>query len=386
MICRPGIISGVLHALRRARRSAGSDRQAIEEASAHGRLAERPPRIGISGSADQDTRGNGTSSVGSIDAKALRPRTGSLKAIAGSCALEPCPVLATQLAGAQASLDDLSELHERAAAGANAARRAVEQNAYTLQRQTAERSKLLTELEAARMQERMAEALARIGSMAPAGNVPTLPQLQEKIDRRIGRGAGRLEVARDGVESQLIEVERAVIDTRGEKLITRSAGAKASAQTRRNEVNTRRPQGPDCASGMAGCSVGYSGPSGLGVRDCGAVAEHRDSAAAFTAGLTSFDSASPSCRRSPEPASLRASSFSPVSSDTSSCESRGLADGGIRRYCSRNSRSRVAVCTCDLGDRCALQLSRGRHWSSQAMWLMRITARRWVGRSRSARS
>lgn len=69
------------------------------------------------------------------------------------------------------------------------------------------------------MQERMAEALTRIGELAPASNVPTLPQLQEKIDRRIGRGAGRLEVARDGVESQLIEVERAVIDARGEQLL-----------------------------------------------------------------------------------------------------------------------------------------------------------------------
>ena len=128
-------------------------------------------------------------------------------------------LLATQLAAAQSSLSDLGELHEPAAAGANAARRAIEQNAYTLQRQTAERSKLLTELEAARMQERMAEALARIGSLAPAGNVPTLPQLQEKIDRRLGRGAGRLEIARNGVEAQLIEVERAVIDTRGEKLL-----------------------------------------------------------------------------------------------------------------------------------------------------------------------
>ena len=128
-------------------------------------------------------------------------------------------LLATQLAATQSSLSDLGELHERAAAGANAARRAVEQNAFTLQRQTAERSKLLTELEAARMQERMAEALARIGSLAPAGNVPTLPQLQEKIDRRIGRGAGRLEIARDSVESQLIEVDRAVIDTRGEQLL-----------------------------------------------------------------------------------------------------------------------------------------------------------------------
>ena len=128
-------------------------------------------------------------------------------------------LLATQLAAAQSSLADLRELHDRAAAGAGAARRALDQNAYALQRQMAERSKLLTELEAARMQERMAEALNRISSLAPAGNVPTLPQIQEKIDRRIGRGAGRIEIARDGVESRLMEVERAVIDARGEQLL-----------------------------------------------------------------------------------------------------------------------------------------------------------------------
>jgi phage shock protein A len=128
-------------------------------------------------------------------------------------------LLATQLAAAQSSLSDLRELHERAAAGAAAARRAVEQNAFTLQRQMAERSKLLTEIEAARMQERMAEAINRIGELAPAANVPTLPRIQEKIDRRIGRGAGRLEIASNGVESQLLEIERAVVDARGEELL-----------------------------------------------------------------------------------------------------------------------------------------------------------------------
>ncbi len=111
-------------------------------------------------------------------------------------------LLATQLAATQSSLSDLSELHERAAAGAGAARRAVEQNAFTLQRQ-----------------ERMAEAINRIGELAPAANVPTLPRIQEKIDRRIGRGAGRLEIASNGVASQLLEVERAVVDARGEELL-----------------------------------------------------------------------------------------------------------------------------------------------------------------------
>jgi phage shock protein A len=124
-------------------------------------------------------------------------------------------LFATQLAAAESSLADMRELHERASVAAGAAQRALEQNRFQLQRQLAERSKLLTDLESARMQDRMADALRAIDKLAPAGNVPTLPQVRDRIDRQIGRGAGRMEIARDGVESRMVEVERAVIDSRG---------------------------------------------------------------------------------------------------------------------------------------------------------------------------
>lgn len=200
--------------------------QAIDEAKRqHGLLAEQAAAVIGNQRELQIKIARGNTEVERLDAsaaKALRLADGARSngdehAAAGY--ERTAQLLATQLAAAQSSLEDLRELHDRAAAGAGAARRALEQNAYALQRQMAERSKLLTELEAARMQERMAEALSRIGNLAPAGNVPTLPQIQEKIDRRIGRGAGRIEIARDGVESRLIEVERAVIDARGEQLL-----------------------------------------------------------------------------------------------------------------------------------------------------------------------
>ena len=200
--------------------------QAIEEAKRqHGMLAEQAAAVIGNQRELQLKIARGSTEIERLDASAaqalrLADAARSKGDRAGSAGFErTAQLLASQLAVAQSSVADLRELHDRAAAGAAAARRALEQNAFTLQRQMAERSKLLTELEAARMQERMAEALNRIGSLAPAGNVPTLPRLQEKIDRRIGRGAGRLEIARDGVESQLIEVERAVIDSRGEQLL-----------------------------------------------------------------------------------------------------------------------------------------------------------------------
>jgi len=200
--------------------------QAIEEAKRqHGMLAEQAAAVIGNQRELQIKIARGNSQVERLDGSAVQAlrladaaRSKGDQQAAASFE-RTAQLLAAQLAGAQSSLADLGELHDRAAAGAGAARRALEQNAFTLQRQMAERSKLLTELEAARMQERMAEALSRIGNLAPAGNVPTLPQIQEKIDRRIGRGAGRLEIARSGVESQLIEVERAVIDARGEQLL-----------------------------------------------------------------------------------------------------------------------------------------------------------------------
>jgi len=200
--------------------------QAIEEAKRqHGMLAEQAAAVIGNQRELQLKIARGGAEIERLDASAaqalrLADNARSKEDQAGAAGFErTAQLLASQLAVAQSSVADLRELHERAAAGAAAARRALDQNALTLQRQMAERSKLLTELEAARMQERMATALAAISAIAPAGNIPTLPQVREKIDRRIGRGAGRFEIARDGVESQLLEVERAVIDARGEQLL-----------------------------------------------------------------------------------------------------------------------------------------------------------------------
>jgi phage shock protein A len=128
-------------------------------------------------------------------------------------------LFAMQLATVESSAADLHELLERAAAAAKAAKSAVEHNAYVLQRQLAERSKLLTELEAAKMQERVADALQRIGTFAPATDVPSLEEIRDKIDRRIARASGRYELANDGVEARVLDVEHALADARGDKLL-----------------------------------------------------------------------------------------------------------------------------------------------------------------------
>ncbi|HVD51311.1 MAG TPA: PspA/IM30 family protein [Candidatus Udaeobacter sp.] len=128
-------------------------------------------------------------------------------------------LFAMQLATVESSAADLHELHERAAAAAKAAKGAVEHNAYLVQRQLAERSKLLTELEAAKMQERVAKALQRIGTFAPATEVPSLQEIRDRIDRRIAQAAGKYEIANEGVEARILDVEHALADARGDEIL-----------------------------------------------------------------------------------------------------------------------------------------------------------------------
>ncbi|MDQ2966814.1 MAG: hypothetical protein M3R37_00640, partial [Actinomycetota bacterium] len=59
----------------------------------------------------------------------------------------------------------------------------------------------------------------RIGTFAPATDVPSLQEIRDKIDRRIARASGRYELANDGVEARVLDVEHALADARGEELL-----------------------------------------------------------------------------------------------------------------------------------------------------------------------
>ena len=62
---------------------------------------------------------------------------------------------AAQLVTAEQSVEDLKTLHDQALGAAAQAKKAVEQNAMVLQQKIAERTKLLSQLEQAKMQEQV---------------------------------------------------------------------------------------------------------------------------------------------------------------------------------------------------------------------------------------
>jgi phage shock protein A len=123
--------------------------------------------------------------------------------------------LANQLVSAEASAEDLKQLHDQSLQAAAQAREAVTTNSQMLQQRLAERTKLLSQLEQAKMQETVSASLQQMSDMAAPTNVPTLDEVRDKIERRYAVALGQAELARDSSGSRVLEVQRATMDMKG---------------------------------------------------------------------------------------------------------------------------------------------------------------------------
>jgi len=123
--------------------------------------------------------------------------------------------LASQLVAAEQSMEDLKTLHDQAIAAAGQARLAVENNAMILQQKLAERTKLLSQLEQAKMQESVARSLESLSSLAAPGNTPSLEEVRERIEQRYATAMGRAELAGNSVEGRMLEIQRTALDSAG---------------------------------------------------------------------------------------------------------------------------------------------------------------------------
>ena len=123
--------------------------------------------------------------------------------------------LANQLVSAESAVEDLKGLHDQALQAAAQARESVKTNAAILQQKLAERAKLLSQLEQAKMQENVATSLQQMSDTAAPSNVPTLDEVRDKIERRYAVALGQAELAKDSSGAQMLEVQRATVDMRG---------------------------------------------------------------------------------------------------------------------------------------------------------------------------
>ncbi|HEX6969456.1 MAG TPA: PspA/IM30 family protein [Micromonosporaceae bacterium] len=123
--------------------------------------------------------------------------------------------IASQLVAAEQGLEDLKTLHDQAVSAAEQARRAVENNSMILQQKLAERTKLLSQLEQAKMQESIARSLESMSAIAAPGATPSLDEVRERIERRYATAMGRAELAGNSVEGRMLEIQKAALDSAG---------------------------------------------------------------------------------------------------------------------------------------------------------------------------
>ncbi|MGI8754305.1 MAG: PspA/IM30 family protein, partial [Acidimicrobiales bacterium] len=116
--------------------------------------------------------------------------------------------IATQLVSVEKQVEDLKTMHYGATQAADQAKAAVATNGQVLQQKLAERQKLLTQLEQAKMQEQMNKAMSSL-SETVGEDVPTLNEVRDKIEQRYARAQGMGELTETSVESRMIEVEQA---------------------------------------------------------------------------------------------------------------------------------------------------------------------------------
>ena len=167
---------------------------------------------------------------------------------------------AAQLVTAEASVEDTKQLHDQALQQAAQAKQAVERNAAHLQQQVAERSKLLSQLEQAKMQEKVSETMQSMNAITSTG--PNLDQVRDKIERRYANALGAAELAQNSIEGRMAEVEQAGIQMAGhgrlEQLRAEMAGELTSGKKQAIEQGNSA-QGGASQGGAAGSSNSVGG-------------------------------------------------------------------------------------------------------------------------------
>ncbi|MDY5786002.1 MULTISPECIES: PspA/IM30 family protein [unclassified Corynebacterium] len=160
---------------------------------------------------------------------------------------------AAQLVTAEQSIEDTKHLHDQALQQAAQAKQAVERNAAQLQQQVAERTKLLSQLEQAKMQEKVSETMQSMNSIT--SGTPNLDQVRDKIERRYANALGQAELAQNSVEGRMAEVQQASIQMAGHGRLEQIRAEMAGELTSGAKPAIEKPAASDGRAGNAGGAV-----------------------------------------------------------------------------------------------------------------------------------
>ena len=161
---------------------------------------------------------------------------------------------AARLIAIESQVEDLKQLALQSSQASDQAKAAVQQNATVLQRKLAERQKLLSQLDQAKMQEQVNKAMASL-SETVGEDVPTFDEVRDKIEARYAKAKGMSELTETSVESRMLEVEQAAANSEAQARLAQIRAqlglAPAVAEPAVAEPAVAEPP-PDPAPGEAG--------------------------------------------------------------------------------------------------------------------------------------
>ncbi len=193
--------------------------QAITEAQdQHRRLIEQAANVVANQKQTEMRLNRAMEELGKLNASARQAvqmaddatkRGDSTKALDYTSAAE---AYANRLIATEKEVEDLKQLLLQSTQAAQQAKAAVQQNSSVMQRKLAERQKLMSQLDQAKMQEQMNRAMASL-SETVGQDVPTFDEVRDKIEQRYAKALGASEIAGESVEVRMLEVEQAAMNT-----------------------------------------------------------------------------------------------------------------------------------------------------------------------------
>jgi phage shock protein A len=127
--------------------------------------------------------------------------------------------IANQLIQVEKDVEGLKQMVIDSTTASDQAKAAVAQNSRLLQDKLAEKNKLLSQLEQARMQEEMNAAMAQL-SETVGDDVPSLREVQDKIEARYAKAKAASELNETSVQSSILEIEQATANVEAQSRLS----------------------------------------------------------------------------------------------------------------------------------------------------------------------
>ena len=222
----------------------------IEAQEQHRRLTQQAANVianqkqgemSLNRSLEELTKVNGNARQALLMASDATAKGDTAKATQFNSAAE---ALATRMIELERTVQDQKSLVLQSTSASDQAKAAVQQNASNLQRKLSERSKLLSQLDQAKMQEQMNSAMASLNQTV-GQDVPTFDEVRQKIEARYAQATAASELTSTSVESRMIEIEQATANVEAQSRLSQlrtELGLDGGQQAAPAAVEQPRPQ------------------------------------------------------------------------------------------------------------------------------------------------